>query len=433
MRSLVLLLFFCLVPVALGGIACKPPSNETGFGGSSGETRCAYQIGWTDDVRAGLGGEIIRVTTLASDGPGSLREALGSAGPRVVVFEVGGVIDLATDSLQIVEPFVTVAGQTAPSPGITLIRGSLEIRTHDVVVQHLAVRPGEAGQSVGWEPDGISLSSAHDVIVDHCSVSWAVDENLTASGPRFEGATPDEWRANTSHRVTFSHNLIAEALSLSTHAKGEHSKGSLIHDNVTDLLVYRNLYVSNVDRNPMFKGGARGAVVNNFLVNPKTVAMSYFLVPVEWTGMTHQLGMMSIVGNVLHHGLDTGVGVPLLFAIGLLDVHFEDNQGSSLSGDPVSLIKGALAGVDLLEAPPTWPEGLDVAASDEVIATVVDEAGARPWDRNAIDDRIIAEALAGTTRVIDHEDDVGGYPPVEAPIVTPFDASAWDHCFERIE
>ena len=164
-------------------------------------------IGWTPNVRGGLGGEVIPVTTLASSGPGSLRAALETTGPRVVVFEVGGVIDLATESLAIQEPFVTIAGQTAPSPGITIIRGSLSIFTNDVVVQHLTVRPGDAGQAVGWEPDGISLGSAHDVIVDHCSVSWAVDENLTASGPRFDGATPDDWRANTSHRVTFSHNL----------------------------------------------------------------------------------------------------------------------------------------------------------------------------------------------------------------------------------
>lgn len=91
----------------------------------------------------GLEGTVIRVTTLAADGPGSLRSALEDPRPRLVVFEVGGVIDLQGYSLDVRSPWLTVAGQTAPDPGITLIRGSLSIETHDVVVEHIAVRPGE--------------------------------------------------------------------------------------------------------------------------------------------------------------------------------------------------------------------------------------------------------------------------------------------------
>ncbi len=143
------------------------------------------------------------------------------------MFEVGGVIDLAGSTLSIHEPYLTLAGQTAPSPGITLIKGGLKIQTHDVIVQHLRTRPGEAGHEKrdGWEVDGISTSRAHDVIVDHCSTSWATDEDLSASGPRFQGETPDDWRKATSHRITFSHNIVAEGLSNATHRKGEHSRG----------------------------------------------------------------------------------------------------------------------------------------------------------------------------------------------------------------
>ena len=79
------------------------------------------------------------------------------------------------------------------------------------------------------------------MVVDHCSFTWAVDENLSASGPRFEGAGLDQWRANTSHRITFSNNLIAESLAIRTHAKGEHSKGTLIHDNCTGILLLRRI------------------------------------------------------------------------------------------------------------------------------------------------------------------------------------------------
>jgi hypothetical protein len=98
-------------------------------------------------TRGGQGGTILRVTTLAPSGAGSLAQALRQADPRIVVFEVGGVIDLGGETLKITEPFLSVAGQTAPSPGIKLIRGSLVIATHDVILQHLRIRPGEAARA----------------------------------------------------------------------------------------------------------------------------------------------------------------------------------------------------------------------------------------------------------------------------------------------
>jgi hypothetical protein len=92
----------------------------------------------------GRGGKVIRVTTLAPTGPGSLSEALDAEGPRIVVFEVGGVIDFAKQEIKIKNPFLTVAGQTAPSPGITLIRTGIDLAAHDVVLQHIRVRTSAA-------------------------------------------------------------------------------------------------------------------------------------------------------------------------------------------------------------------------------------------------------------------------------------------------
>lgn len=163
--------------------------------------------GWTE-TRGGAGGKIIRVTTLAASGAGSLAEALATPGPRVIEFALGGVIDLGGRSLRVAEPYVTIAGETAPSPGLTLIGGGMGITTHDVIVRHLRIRPGAGARATksGREVDGLATGGgARDVIVDRCSLTWATDENLSASGPRFEGATPDDWRKNTSHRITFSH------------------------------------------------------------------------------------------------------------------------------------------------------------------------------------------------------------------------------------
>src|SRR5690606_28817799 len=119
------------------------------------------------------------------------------------------------------------------------------------------------------ESDGLSLigGEAHDVIVDHCSFSWATDENLSASGERTKG--PEA----TAHRATFSNCIVAEGLSKSTHGKGEHSKGSLIHDFCREIAIVGNLYAHNMRRNPYFKAHTTGAIVNNVVYNPGTAAI----------------------------------------------------------------------------------------------------------------------------------------------------------------
>lgn len=395
------------------------------------QARCEWARGWAQDTLGGRGGQLLRVTSLAASGRGSLAEALATPGPRIVVFEVGGVIDLELSRLRITEPFVTLAGQTAPSPGITLIRGSISVATHDVVIEHLRVRPGTAGQGNGWQPDGISSSSgSYNLVVDHCSLSWAVDENLSASGSRFSGVNADEWRQGTSHRVTFSHNIVAEGLANATHEKGEHSKGSLIHDNVTGVLLYGNLYASNTERSPFFKGGARGVVANNWIVNPGKYAMKYTLVESEWAGHTHERGQMAIVGNVLRHGSNTPPETPLLFSsgVGACDVLLSDNLALDVKGDAVALTGGALTNLHEQSQAPLWPPDFVAAPVSSVIERLRREVGARPWERDEIDSRIVRQAFEGSSQIIDSELDVGGYPRLE-PTSAPFIAEAWnDQC-----
>ncbi|GAF68596.1 unnamed protein product, partial [marine sediment metagenome] len=264
--------------------------------------------GFGIETSAGRGGRIIRVTTLAARGPGSLVEALESGGPRIVVFEVGGVIDLEKRTVDVTEPYLTVAGQTAPSPGVTIIRGGIRIRTHDVLIQHIRVRPGDAGEPKrsGWEPDGISAweASAYNVVIDHCSVSWAVDENMSASGPISRG--PE----GTARNVTFSNCIIAEGLHDSSHRKGPHSKGSLIHNFCSNIAIIGNLYAHNHDRNPFFKADAAGVVVNNVIYNPGVAAISLGYLASEYDGLAVTLSnaQVTVVGNILLHGPDTTRG-----------------------------------------------------------------------------------------------------------------------------
>lgn len=389
--------------------------------------------GWAACTPGGRGGRILRVTTLDRDGPGSFAEAVRAAGPRTIVFEVGGVIDLDRRTVKIAEPYVTIAGQTAPSPGITFIRGGLSIQTHDVIVRHIRVRPGEAGaaRKSGWEVDGIATNAAYDVIVDHCSCTWATDENLSASGPRFEGETAEQWRQGTSRRITFSHNIIAEGLSNSTHGKGQHSKGTLIHDNASEIAVIGNLYAHNRDRNPFFKGGARGLVVNNYIYDPGTKAIHYTLVASEWGDRPCATGQMVIVGNVLQHGSSTRDDVALLQCSGAgpCRVFLQDNRAFGREGRAVPLFR---ADADLperdrclVESRPFWPTGLAALPGEAVVEHVLENAGARPWDRDEIDRRIVAEVRADGGRIIDSEQEVGGYPVVR-PVHAAFDPQEWD-------
>jgi pectate lyase len=364
-------------------------------------------------TKGGQGGKIVKVTNLQSSGEGSFLDAVKMDGPRIIVFEVGGVIDLEKTRIIIDKPFVTIAGQTAPSPGITFIRGGISVTTHDVIIQHIMVRPGDAGEpkKSGWEPDGIATSggNAYNILIDHCSVTWSVDENISASGPRLEG--PE----NTSHKVTISNCLIAECLSNSTHAKGEHSKGSLIHDNCREITIQRNLFAHNKQRNPYFKTAATGIIANNLIYNPGNAAIHTHWVKSEWEGHPEPpTAKITIMGNVLIPGNDTKIKAFIngdhaeLF---LRENYIENNPSK------IPLTAGTFKETD---SPPFQPAGL--MDTNKVTEFILAYAGARPADRDPIDQRIIDSVKKKQGRIIDSQNEVGGYPdyaPVYRKLIIP--------------
>src|SRR5690554_961641 len=150
---------------------------------------------------AGRGGEIYKVTNLNDSGSGSLRACVEASGPRVCVFEVSGAIQLQKD-LRIQNPYITIAGQTAPSPGISLYGGTVRIYdTHDVLIQHIRIRVGDAnGGSDPINRDALDLaggSGVNNVVLDHVSASWALDEMVSV------------WKGRN---VTIRNSIISEAL-----------------------------------------------------------------------------------------------------------------------------------------------------------------------------------------------------------------------------
>jgi hypothetical protein len=300
-----------------------------------------------------------------------------------------------------------------------------------VIVQHIRLRVGRSGQPpFSWESDGISTVGAHDVIVDHCSLTWALDENLSASGPRFAGNTPEQWRQGASHNITFSNNIIAEGLANASHPKGEHSKGSLIHDNATGILIYRNLYAHNYERNPLLKGGVHAAVVNNLIFDPGAQAIHYNLMDLEWTGMPFQPGELSAVGNVFRAGFSTLPDTTFLSigGAGDLDYYGRDNIAVGRTGEPRKMFgryTTTSATIIQVKQPPVWPAGLQVLPANQVETYVLRNAGARPWDRDADDLRVTFDVAEGRGKIIDDENQVGGFRPQKV-VHAPFVESEWN-------
>ncbi|UUE09631.1 right-handed parallel beta-helix repeat-containing protein [Dickeya zeae] len=367
--------------------------------------------GFGTETVAGSGGKVIRVTTLASSGAGSLREALATKGPRVIVFEVGGIIDLNEQDIRLAEPYVTIAGQTAPSPGITLVKGGMMITTHDVLMQHIRFRIGDNGHAKksGFEKD-VSLygPNAYNVVVDHCSFAWGTDENLSVSGPRYDG------QSGTAHNVTFSNNIIAEGLYDSSHSKGIHSMGTLVHDNVTNAAIIGNLYAHNNERNPWFKGATTGVVVNNLIYNPGIWGIRIGAIQSEWEGRTLPVNAkVAIAGNVMYYGANTKSDLALVGSNTTGgDVWMSDNLAFDKAGKAVAQTSGT--GINLLKSAPVWPTGLTALSSSSVANQVTQHAGARPKDRDAVDKRIVSDFQKRSGTFVNSQSEVGGYPTANA-------------------
>ncbi|MCW0199711.1 pectate lyase [Sphingopyxis sp.] len=390
-------------------------------------------VGPAAQTPGGRGGKIIRVTTLAPDGPGSFKAAVEAKGPRIVVFEVGGVIDLGRTTLTITEPYLTIAGQTAPGPGITLIRTGIDLKTHDVIMRHLRVYTGADGQPKrsGWEADAFSTVGAYNVVVDHCTFLWAIDENMSASGPRFDGKTVAEWRKNTSHDITFSNNLAAEGLADASHPKGEHSKGSLVHDNTTGIVFYRNIWAHNVERAPLVKGGAQVLMINNLIYNPGHRAVHYNLMNLEWVGHDYVTGEITAIGNVMRGGNDTDEGLPFLMLGGDGDLQYygKDNLAVDRHGNPLpefGRYGETRAEMIRAKAPLAPVAGYDILPTRDVETSALASAGARPWARDDEEIRILFFVAEGRGDIIDDEKQVSAYPKVGAPVRAPFVEADWN-------
>ncbi len=380
---------------------CQAPaarSNQDASGGIETEARIpafpgaegfgAYTVG-------GRGGDVYLVTTLEDygedDAPieGSLRAAVEAKGPRNVVFRVSGYIDLVR-TLDIREPYLTIAGQTAPGDGITLRRFGVDVAAPQTIIRHLRVRPGDVA---GIEQDAVNVR-ASDVILDHCSTSWGTDETLSV----IDEAT----------NVTVQWCIISESLHRSVHSKGPHGYGSLLTA-TGDVSIHHNAYVLHYSRNS----------------RPKSLLLDFRNNLIY--GYGGQAGYnaddttrMNYVGNFIQP-LDHSNKDDCAFNLGGLRsrIYAADNRivGQDDGGWEVICFDG----VDPEEAEervrlksPISVAYVTTHTADEARELILQNAGATLPRRDAVDERILGMIDRGEGRIIDSQEEVGGWPGLEA-------------------
>lgn len=205
----------------------------------------------------GRGGKVVVVTSLADEGPGTLREACETGGARIVVFNVAGIIRLSTP-IHLRAPYITIAGQTAPGDGICVTGSSFLIDTHDVVLRHIRFRRG--AQDVAFRDDAVGGNPVGNIMIDHVSASWGLDENMSIYRHVYDRDSSGKGEKLPTVNVTIQNSIFSEAMDAYNHAFGSTIGG---HNS----LFTRNLWASNISRNCSVGMDGGFNFVNNVVYN----------------------------------------------------------------------------------------------------------------------------------------------------------------------
>ena len=227
-----------------------PQSELLAFPGAEGGG--AYTPG-------GRGGKVFVVTSLADSGPGTLRDACEAGGARTIVFNVAGIIRLKTP-IMLRAPYVTIAGQTAPGDGVCVAGESFWIDTHDVIIRYLRFRRGET--TVGRRDDALGGNPIGNIIIDHCSTSWGLDENISLYRHMYSPGEGYQDEKLPTVNITIQNCISSEALDTYNHAFGSTIGGE-------NCSFMRNLWACNAGRNPSIGWYSEFNFANNVIFNWK--------------------------------------------------------------------------------------------------------------------------------------------------------------------
>lgn len=380
---------------------------------------------WT---RGGRGGDVYHVTTLADAGEGSLREGIRTAvGPRTIVFDVSGTLELKSTLVVENKAFLTLAGQTAPGDGITVKDYGLELKhSRHIVVRYLRLRMGDQNKPP-CGPDVMTVDYCDNVIIDHCSLSWGIDGN-------------QDMRGCTNYTIQWC--ILSEALNKSIHPKGPHAMCASFRQPRSNISIHHNLFSTSRDRHPTIGGNEmKPDVIVDFRNN----------VDYNWSGAANVTdSQTNLIGNYFKPGPETDPkALPIAMktlvpkqAHGYMAGNIfegredlDDNNYAAVDferwlGHGKYLYDGTIENWQVAQpfeigdyAPPTQ-------SAAEAYDLVLARAG-MSLKRDGVDVRVVDNVRNGKGRLIDSQDEVGGWPLLEsgtAPADTDRDGmpDAWE-------
>ncbi|MCP3732495.1 pectate lyase [Sphingomonas sp. MG17] len=385
-----------LLLALIAALSATAPLPQLAFPGAEGAGRFS---------QGGRGGRVLFVTNLDDSGPGSLRSAVETKGPRTILFSLSGTIKLAKP-LVIREGQVTIAGQSAPGDGITLRDHRLEVAADDVVIRYIRSRLGDESKT---ESDAIWINRGRRIILDHVSASWSVDETLSASA-RYTNA--DEG----FYDLTVQWSIISESLTRSLHVKGAHGFGSLIRGGRgSRISFHHNLWANHSARMP------RPGNYDGPAVDPVGALFDFRSnVFYNWGGTRSGYNadkaahaQYNFVDNAYVAGPQSTKPIAFHESNMLARAYFAGNSmNGTVPADQWSLVTGVSPlGYRLSKPVEVAPVATDPAMS--AYARVLAKAGASKA-RDAVDTRVIAGVRVRTGHLIDSQSEVGGWPELKS-------------------
>lgn len=390
-------------------------------------------------TQGGRGGKIFVVTSLEDSGKGTFREACEAVGARTIVFNVSGIIQLKK-RISMRAPYVTIAGQTAPGDGICIAGETLEIDTHDVIIRHMRFRRGAT--DVARRDDALGGNPIGNIIVDHCSVSWGLDENISLYRHQFRANEKSTLDKLPACNITIQNTISSEGLDTYNHAFGSTIGG-------LNSTFMRNLWADNISRNASIGMYGDFNFVNNVIFN--------------WWNRSLDGGdyrsMFNIVNNYFKPGPITPTDKPIRYRILKPEAGYMKPKtygrayvsGNYIDGSPEVTANNWNGGVQLEDLSDEETKGflelikqnkpfsmphITIMKAEEAYEFVLNNVGATLPKRDAVDERIIKQVRTGKIEskdglenaigkefikrrlpadsykkgIITHPDQVGGYP-----------------------
>lgn len=422
--------------------------------------------GFGADATGGRGGRVVHVTSLADDGSaGTLRWACNQQGARTVVFDISGTIFL-TNELRIKGDSISILGQTAPGDGICIADYPVTLKASNAVLRYLRFRLGNrhVGEHNG---DGFGVSKEHDIIIDHCSVSWSIDECLSVLG---------------CHRTTVQWCIADQSLVNAGHIKGAHGyggnwggSGATFHHN---LMAHHTSRMPRLGPNQLTQQDERMDMRNNVLYNwsnygcyggegmtvnivnnyykpgPGTLLTSAVMQrriaalnvrtwqyctgrdgkPNGWRPMLHKWGRLYVAGNVNACHADVTADN---YGLGVFNqISPAANDSLYLTAEQQTAVNAAIRMAEPMPCPPVLTQ-----SAAEAYELVLAQAGAS-LHRDSHDKTIVDDVRHGTAThsgqgfegqgFINTQDDAGGWPVLRTlPCPTDTDRDGMPDKWER--